>query len=82
MGENLLPNNKDGTIPTDYTEKPHLQYENLQGIDNFFPKPKTELEKLSYINFYLNLIARADQEQFRVINALRDNGLLENTLRR
>lgn len=80
MGENLLPNNKDGTIPADYTGKPHLQYENLQGIDNFFPKPKTELEKLSYINFYLNLIARADQEQFRVINALRDNGLLENTL--
>lgn len=80
MAENLLPNNKDGTIPADYTGKPHLQYENLQGIDNFFPKPKTELEKLSYINFYLNLIARADQEQFRVINALRDNGLLENTL--
>ena len=80
MSENLLPNNKDGTIPADYTEKPHLQYENLQGLDSFFPKPKTELEKLSYINFYLNLIARADQQQYRVIEALRDNGLIEDTL--
>ncbi|MCT0215893.1 sulfatase-like hydrolase/transferase [Synechococcus sp. CS-1330] len=80
MSENLLPNNKDGTIPADYTEKPHLQYENLQGIDNFFPKPKTELERLSYINFYLNLIARADQEQYRVIEALRENSLIEDTL--
>lgn len=52
MDENLLPNNKDGTTPADYTEKPHLQHESLQGINNFFPKPETELEKLSYINFY------------------------------
>ncbi len=51
MGENLLPNNKDGTIPTDYTEKPHLQYENLQGIENSL----SEAEKQSLKNCLISI---------------------------
>ena len=80
MNENLTPNNPDGTIPDDYTLKPHLQIENLNGIDSFFPPPTTKLEKLSYINFYLNLIARADQQQYKVIEALEINNLIKDTL--
>ena len=80
MDENLSPNNKDGSIPEDYALKPDLQIENLNGIDNFFPKPTTELEQLSYINFYLNLISRADKQQYEVIEALEKNGLINDTL--
>ena len=80
MDENLTPNNLDGSIPKDYSLKPDLQIENLNGIDNFFPPPTTKLEQLSYINFYLNLISRADKQQYEVIEALEKNELINDTL--
>lgn len=80
MDENLLPYTPDGKVPKNYNLKPHLQIENLQGINSYFPPTDSPNKQLAYINFYLNLIQRADEQQYQVIQALEANGFLDNTV--
>ncbi len=68
------------TADEDMSTKPYLQREFIALSTAGGFAPRTPEEQTNYLNFYGNLIKKADGHLVEIINTLEAQGLLENTL--
>ncbi len=67
------------TVNEDLTTKPDVQEQFLKLMNAGMGK-LTPVEQRNYLNFYGNLMISSDQHLCRILDALEEQGLLENTL--
>jgi arylsulfatase A-like enzyme len=67
------------TVAEDLADKPSVQAEFVR-IFNLTGKPKSKAEKIAYLNFYGNLMKSSDAYLVEVLDALEEQGLLDETL--
>lgn len=68
------------TVDEDLSTKPSAQNNFLELLNAGLGELSTEQEQSDYLNFYGNLMSSSDRYLVEIVNALEQQGLLENTL--